>query len=261
MGETVIGVTAGAPPPGVMRLHEPIAACYLPASYINAIRQAGARPVILPPSHMARECDRALGELADPLWVLERVDGILLSGGPDPDPWWFGEEPRPGQGRIDPERDAWEIVLARAALEAGMPVLGICRGVQVMAVAAGGALYQDISEGFPAALKHMQEAPRWFPSHGVEVAQGTKLASVIGAGACRVNSFHHQAIRDPGQGFVVSARAPDGVIEAIESRNQPFALGVQWHPEAMCKRDSRARALFASLVEAARGWRGRGRYA
>ncbi len=244
----VIGVTAGMPPGGGHYLHDPIAACLLPNSYLRAIEGVGARAVILPPPQWGREPEAG--------WVFNFVDGLILSGGGDIDPHWFGEEPRPGQGRVDPERDAWEIALARWVLTGKVPVLGICRGMQVMAVAAGGSLYQEMNGEVPGLLKHMQEAPRWYASHGVRVVPGTRLEAILrdvgGDGAsCRVNSFHHQAVKDVGKGFVVSAMAPDGVIEAIEDPRHPFAVGVQWHPEAMVNVDRVARAIFRAFSDSA----------
>lgn len=220
--------------------------------YARAVEAAGGIPAVL--------------SLQDPAGAgdaLARLDGLILGGGPDLDPFHFGEEPLPETGRIDPERDAWELVLARVALVAEVPVLGICRGIQVLNVAAGGSLYQDIGRQVRGALKHNQDAPRWYPTHGVAVQPGSRLAATLaatlaapaGAGPLfiRVNSFHHQAVWELAPGFVASARAPDGVVEGIERPGATFALGVQWHPEAMWQREARALALFRGLVEASRG--------
>lgn len=213
---------------------------YLPHAYWRAVAAAGGTPVLLPPA------GAAVDNLA------ERLDGLLLSGGGDPDPWHFGEEPRPGLGAVTPERDRFELELTRLALARGMPVLGICRGMQVLNVASGGTLLQDIPEGVPAPLKHSQNAPRWYPTHGVEIRPGTLLARILGTTGLRVNSFHHQAVRDTAPGLTVSAVAPDGVIEGLEAPGPAFVLGVQWHPEAMWEKEPVQHTLFTAFVDAAR---------
>lgn len=215
---------------------------FCPLDYVRAVEKAGGLPLLLP-------------------WPLQPgggqhylalLDGLLLSGGGDIDPVYWGEEPQPGSGEIEPVRDELELGLCRAALAAEMPVLGICRGHQVLAVAAGGALHQDLSvRDYPGLLKHSQQAPRWYPTHRVRVQPETRLASLFPA-ALRVNSFHHQAVSRVPEGFLVSARADDGVIEAIESRHHLFALGVQWHPEAMWQQPVNYDALFNAFVHAAR---------
>jgi putative glutamine amidotransferase len=144
--------------------------------------------------------------------------------------------------------------LARWALSGGLPLLAICRGIQVLNVAAGGTLYQDISAQIPGALQHPSLGPR--PSaesaHAVEVAEGTRLAAMFGAGCLDVNSAHHQAVKTVGSGLTVAARAPDGVIEGLEAPSRPFCVGVQWHPEAMTGARPEMRGLFKALVAAAR---------
>lgn len=245
-----IGVTAGAPAPGSPAAGARPGYC-LDAGYAHAVLAAGGLPVVLPP---------AVPAAADA--ALARLDGLLLSGGPDVDPGWFGEDPRPGQGRIDPERDAWEIALVRAALALDLPLLAICRGVQVLNVAAGGTLLQDIPTQVPGAWKHLQEAPRAYPTHPVRVEAGTRLGALLASARgtapapaapleARVNSFHHQAVGVVAPGLAVAARAGDGVVEALESPDHTFALGVQWHPEAMWEGDGAALALFRGLVDAA----------
>lgn len=213
---------------------------FLGRFYTAAVEAAGGLPLLLPYPLPDSGMDR----------LLDLVDGLLLSGGGDVDPVYFGEEPVPGCGKITPERDDFELALTRRALSAGLPVLGICRGAQVLNIAAGGDIYQDIVTQVPGCLKHSQKAPRWCATHGIMVEGGTRLARILGSGSLRVNSFHHQAIRRPAPGFVVSARAKDGIIEAIESIGPAFALGVQWHPEAMWERNKGSLALFTALVEA-----------
>ncbi len=215
---------------------------FLSRYYTAAVEAAGGVPVLLP--YMTGEP----GLLAQ----LRLLDGLVLSGGGDVDPVYFGEEPLPGCGEISPERDKFELELARRALSRGLPVLGICRGIQVMNIAAGGDIYQDILTQVPGCLKHQQKAPRWSPTHEVIIEENTRLAGIFKAGALRVNSFHHQAVRRPAPGFVVSARSRDGIIEALESSGRGFALGVQWHPETMWERDERFLNLFKALVDAGR---------
>lgn len=213
-------------------------AYFLPGSYADAVAQAGGIPLLLPyqmeliPEYLAS------------------ISGLLLSGGIDPDPLIWEEEPVPGMGRIDPLRDQFELELINGALELGMPILGICRGCQMLNIAGGGTLYQDIAntEGY---LKHNQDAPRWYPTHTVAVKVNTRLYGIYQDDQLRVNSIHHQAIKDIPAGFVASAEARDGVIEAIERKEGSFALGVQWHPEAMLEREQGARTLFAEFVKAA----------
>ena len=215
--------------------------------YVHAVALAGGLPVLLP----VLDGDAAIRGL------LDVVQAVLLAGGGDLDPQRFGEEPLPQLGQVDPERDAFELTLARLALERDMPVLGICRGIQVLNVAAGGTLYQDIATQVPRALMHDQRAPRWYPCHEVRVEEETLLASIFGAETVRVNSFHHQSVKVVAPPFRVSAKARDSVVEAIESREHRFVVGVQWHPECMVERYPAQRQLFVALVEAARGFRAR----
>lgn len=211
---------------------------FLNKSYAAAVSDAGGVPVLLP----------SLAGLEP--YFLERVGGILLSGGGDIDPHFFGEEPLGVTGKISPDRDAFEIRLTRLALAAGLPVLGICRGIQVLNVAAGGTVYQDVTCAARIPLKHFQAAPRWHPTHDLDIMPGTRLSGLIGGVSARVNSFHHQAVNRLAGGFKVSARSADGVIEGIEAA-EVYAVGVQFHPEDMYKRDRKFLKIFESLVAAA----------
>jgi len=214
----------------------------LHSGYVEAIAAHGGLAVLLP----------CLPE-ADPAEYLDAVDGLLLSGGGDLDPAHFGEEPRVWNGRIDPVADVFELELARRFLAAGRPVLGICRGMQVLNVAAGGDLYQDLREDAGTTLQHDQQAPPWYGTHAVDVAEGSGLRAILQEGRVRVNSFHHQAVRRVAPGFLPAARAADGVIEAIERPGGAFTIGVQWHPERMHPACRASRRLFDAFVRAYSG--------
>ena len=197
-------------------------------TYLRTLDAAGAIPVVLPPvgtDHLSP--------------LLDRLDGICLSGGPDLDPAAYGATDRHDQlGPTEPSLDAFELSLSREALTRNIPILAICRGSQALNVACGGTLHQHLPG-------HRQGEPGCTTTHEVEVLEHTRLAGVIGAGAHAVNSFHHQAVDEVGAGLRVAARAGDGTIEAIESCSGGFALGVQWHAETLA--DAR---LFEALVSA-----------
>ncbi|MDN5345464.1 MAG: putative glutamine amidotransferase [Clostridia bacterium] len=214
---------------------------FVRSAYLQAIVAAGGLPVLLPP---------VKPELA--AGYLPLVDGLLLTGGGDIEPSFFNARPVANLVKVLPERDAFDLALTRAALAGGRPILAICRGIQVLNVAAGGDLYQDIKAEVPGALEHSQTGPRAETSHGIEVISGTRLAAVLGPGA-RVNSLHHQAVRRVGQGLKISAVAPDGVIEALEAEGRVAVMGVQWHPEDLRLVDRRQGNLFQYFVEQARG--------
>jgi putative glutamine amidotransferase len=205
----------------------------------------------------------AAGGLALPLPVqapeaaeayVATIDGLLLSGGKDIDPAYYGEEPAKGFGAIDHGRDAWEMSLFRAALERGLPIFGICKGIQLINVALGGNLYQDLSTHRPGTgLHYPEEMPVDQPFHGLRIEKGSLVESALGGEPVRVNSFHHQAVRDLGRGLKVTATAPDGVIEAIESTDPgSFILGVQFHPESLTLNYPVFLGLFSAFVEASR---------
>jgi putative glutamine amidotransferase len=179
---------------------------------------------------------------------------LLLPGGGDIDPVQYGEARNEKCHQPSAERDGTELALARWAMDGGMPLLAICRGIQVLNVAMGGSLFQDIQSQIPGAERH-----DWYPnyprdrlSHAVAVNPGTRLARIAGAISLPVNSLHHQSIKDLAPGLVETGRSPDGIIEAVEAPDHPFAIGVQWHPEELAGRDARAQRLFDSLVEASR---------
>ena len=215
---------------------------FVKAPYIRAVVEAGGVPLLIPPTW-----DERLLVLC-----LDRVDGLLLTGGVDVDPALYGQEPHKALGKVDREWDDLDVVAARLALARDMPVLGICRGVQVLNVAAGGTLVQDIASQVKGALAHQQSAPVWEPTHEVTVAEGSRLHALLGVTATAVNSFHHQAVQVVAPGFRAVAHAADGVIEGIESELHRFAVGVQWHPELMAGSDAVQRRLFAGFLAAVR---------
>ncbi len=212
--------------------------------YVARVAQAGGLPVVLPPIVEAAE------------EMVHGMDGLLLSGGSDLDPSYYGEEALPELDVTLPERDAFEMKLLEQALERGTPVLGICRGMQVLNAALGGTLYQDLPSEFGAwANAHRQQAPLWQWTHEVDVDSALNLAKIMQATRLRVNSFHHQAIKDLAAPLIAVAHATDGVIEAVESRDltEPWLAGVQWHPEAIrCAEASEHRHLFEAHVAASK---------
>ncbi|HEU5163079.1 MAG TPA: gamma-glutamyl-gamma-aminobutyrate hydrolase family protein [Thermoanaerobaculia bacterium] len=211
----------------------------VPASYIEAVRRAGGMPLLVPP-----------GEDGEAAAVVGRADALLLVGGNDCDPALFGEEPHPSIELIDPRRQRSDLALAAAARRAGLPTLGICLGMQIMNVAAGGTLIQDIPSQVGGRIPHGGESSDR-ARHAVTVDEGSRLAALIGAGRHDVNSTHHQAVRAAGSGIALTAVADDGVVEALEDPAHPFYLGVQWHPEDMAG-ERAADPLFEAFIAAAR---------
>lgn len=208
--------------------------CELAEGYFKSVLLAGATPVILPPT----EDKDAIATM------LDSIDGLLLSGGADLNPLYVGEEPIQALGSINPRRDLFELLLIRLAYDRQIPILGICRGIQMLAAALDGSIWQDLAamgsvEGGSCAfssplLKHSQSLDRAVASHTVSISEGSQLHEVMGTTTLAVNSFHHQAVRNPGPHLRVCAQAPDGIIEAVESTEHKSILGVQWHPECFC---------------------------
>ncbi len=211
-------------------------------SYAHAVARARAAPLLIP-------------LLADETLLralYDSMDGLLLPGGEDVHPNQYGEPVHDRCGEISDLRDGVELALIQWAMADHKPLLAICRGIQVLNVALGGSLYQDIQAQVSQAGRHDCHAihARNQVAHDVAVAPDSRLAYVVGTDSLPVNSFHHQAIKDVAPGLVVVARAPDGIIEAVEGEGQPFVLGVQWHPEDLAAGDDRAQRLFDALVEA-----------
>lgn len=213
---------------------------YVPGDYLAAVHLSGGIPVVLV----------AEGP-ADPE-LLQRVDGLVLVGGGDVAPERYGGPWHPTLSGVDPERDEFELELVRLAIDAGLPLLGICRGVQVMNVALGGDLIPHIPDEYGVRVPH-DRGPGPRALHRVRIVPGTRLHRILGVEELYVRSRHHQAVRHPGHGLAVSATAADGVIEALEWTDpaHPFAIGVQWHPEDGLAADPLQQSLFTALVEAA----------
>jgi putative glutamine amidotransferase len=215
--------------------------------YVRVLVASGAVPWIIP---------LLSGETATLRAIYERLDGVFLPGGVDLHPSTYRETPGPWCGRTDPDRDEVELTLARWAMADKKPLLAVCRGVQVVNVAAGGTVHQDLAADLPGSIKH-----DYFPGqgpytrdmlvHDVRIASDTRLGRLLGTPSLRVNSMHHQGIKRVADGLRPNAFAPDGLVEGLESPNGHFLLAVQWHPEALADRDPVMRRLFAAFVEAA----------
>lgn len=214
---------------------------YINQEYVRSLSLAGAVPLLLP---VIEDEEEAIRE------QIERVDGILLSGGQDINPLKYGEEPQRQLGFIFPEVDEYQLTAARIAARLHKPMFGICRGMQVMNVAFGGTLYQDLSQVAEQHLKHFQQSKMYVPGHTVEISEGTRLHQIFGQQAIITNSFHHQAVKEVAPGFVANARAKDGVIEGMERTEGVFAMGVQWHPEMMVNKNDAMLKLIQSFVRA-----------
>lgn len=207
--------------------------------YVQAILDSGGLPVLLP-TGAGDESRAAYAEL---------LHGLLIPGSPtDVDPACYGEEPHARLGPVNPLRTDFEIQMVGLALKRHLPVFGICGGAQVLNVALGGSLYQDIPSQVAKAYKHSGAPDR---AHTVDIVPGTRLAAILDRQEMRVNSLHHQAVKVPGQGMVVSASSRDGVIEAVEISSFPFVMGVQWHPERLFVDDVASQRLFSAFVQVA----------
>ena len=233
--QAIDGIPAGLPSSVVMNQR-----------YYEAVASAGGAPVLIP--------------LLDDTDVLratyEACAGILIPGGVDMDPATYGEAPHEKLGRIDPDRDRVELQLARWCIEDSKPLLGLCRGLQVINVAQGGTLFQDIEAQLEGAIRHDYFPTYGFArdhlSHDVAVAPASRLRSLVDLEHLPVNSMHHQGVKELGEGLVASARAADGLIEAVESANGHWMVGVQWHPEVFEEHNPHANHLFRGFVDASR---------
>ena len=227
----VIGITPAQDEKGNITINQ---------DYVNAVIRAGAAPMLLP---LVEDENAQIALLA-------RVDGLLLSGGPDIDPKLYGEEIIPQCGEISAQRDTVEISLFLKALERDMPVLGVCRGIQVMNVALGGTLYQDIETQLDGAIRHpCYDVPR-DKVHEVTVIEDSLLYRMCGLKRFSVNSRHHQGIKRLGHGLVATAYSRDGLIEAVDYPKEQFVTAIQWHPESLGDRFPEAQAIFNAFAEA-----------
>lgn len=244
MNKPIIGISTsvlvdeGGGFPGYERI-------YVNKDYVSSVISAGAVPLMIP-------MDATEENLRQ---TLELVDGMIFSGGHDIAPIRYGEEPHQKLQEICPERDDFDFLLYRLAKEHSLPILGICRGFQLMNVSEGGKLYQDLSLKNTESLKHSQGHGPGIPTHTVKVEPGSKFYKILGKEEIRVNSFHHQAVKSTSENVAISGKALDNVVEAIELKNYPFGLGVQFHPEMLQAKEEDMKKIFAALVSAAKEYR------
>jgi putative glutamine amidotransferase len=209
-------------------------------NYIRAIKEHGGIPHILYPRVSVSECDS--------------INGLLLTGGGDIHPQYFDQEWHPSLKYVSEDRDELELPLCQEAIERDLPVFGICRGIQIMGVAMGGSLYQDVPSQFTDPLTHPAKSYTEDSEHKIEIVPNSRLSELVKKNADEVNSAHHQAVDEIGEGFVVTARSADGIVEAIENPSKKFVLGVQYHPERMTETDEfleHRRKLFEAFIQAA----------
>ena len=214
---------------------------YVNKDYVDAVIRAGGVPLIIPFS-TDKEVIISQAQL---------IDGLILSGGHDISPYNYGQEPSQKIGETFPERDTYEMILLEESKKRNIPILGICRGFQLINVAAGGTLYQDLSLIPGNILKHNQVSNPTLKTHKVEIKENSFISSIFGK-ETMVNSFHHQVINKVANDFIVVARASDGVVEAIEHKTYKFLVAVQWHPEMLAVECEKARELFTRFIEEAK---------
>jgi len=215
--------------------------CVVPRSYINAVLAAGGIPVVIP---LIRDDDNIKS-------LLNTLDGVIFTGGEDYDPAYYNERPIPQMGSINAPRDTFDIRLMRLAVACGIPVLGICRGLQLINITFGGSLYQDIPAQYPnKSVLHRKRNGGATPMHPVTVQDGTVFAGIVGNRMLNVNSAHHQAIKRLADGYIIAAKSADGIIEAIEKTDdKTWVMGVQFHPEMLIRYDTRMLNIFKRFGE------------
>jgi putative glutamine amidotransferase len=213
---------------GISGTHATGGSTQVNSTYIESVLRAGGVPIVLPINDNPEVLKK----------MIASIDALIMTGGEDIDPLrYYNEEALPAQGEIDPERDAFDIALIKLAIERGIPLLGICRGHQLINVACGGTLYQDIpSQIRTGVLKHRQQAPSWYGTHQIELTPTSILAKILGTATIVSNTFHHQAVKDVAPGFVVTGRTSDGVVETMEKIGNPKVFSVQFHPEGPTSR-------------------------
>ncbi len=211
-------------------------------SYIAAIEENGGIPILFPYVKGQDVLDA----------YLSLCDGVLFTGGVDIDPHRYGASAHPQSGPFQPFRDAYEFSFAQKVLSSDKPIMAICRGAQLLNIALGGTLWQDIPSEFETEILHRQSEPKTSPSHGVEIIENTPLASLLSKTRMCGNSFHHQALKDLGRGLSVMAHAADGIVEAVYATDRPYLRAYQWHPERLYAIDADNRKLFTDFIDAAR---------
>lgn len=212
---------------------------HLKEAYVEAVEAGGGIPVLLP-------------AIEDIPRLLDRMDGLVISGGNfDIDPVFYNEEKKTSTRLLNPKRTKLELALIREAIDRDLPLLGICGGEQALNVALGGTLMQDILTERGPGLNHEQGIPNTETSHTVSIDHNSRLYAILGESGIDVNSTHHQAIKNVGSTLLIAATSEDGIIEGIEAKNKRFCIGVQWHPEALFKKDNRWLKLFTALINAA----------
>jgi putative glutamine amidotransferase len=216
-------------------------------SYVEELRKVGGVPWLIP---LIPGDPETLQEIFD------RLDGVFITGGVDVDPSRYGEPKSSLCGTTDPDRDAVEIALLQHALSRQLPVLAVCRGIQILNVACGGTLYQDVAAQVPAALKHdffptPEQPSRKYLAHDVTVNRHSRLGHILGDAVVPVNSMHHQAIKDLAPNLAATAHAPDGIIEGVEGTDRQYLVAVQWHPEELTETQSGQARLFRTFTDAA----------
>ncbi len=238
----LIGITCSRNVGGAWGLYSPGHFMdYTYEEYCDAILSCGGAPVIIPVSQ----------DIDSFRTILGRLDGLLLSGGPDINPKFYGEQPLPELGEVDEGLDRMEFQAARLAFRKDLPILGICRGIQTLNVSQGGTLYQDIPAQVQDSIGHSQKADKRVLTHSIQIEEKSLLHFIFRKKEVWVNGKHHQAVKDLAPGLTVSAWATDGVIEAVEHPLKRFVLGVQWHPEGTWKNDIYSKRLFKAFVRAA----------
>jgi putative glutamine amidotransferase len=210
-------------------------------TYIHAVERAGGMPILIP----------ILDDLSGLEVLLPRLDGVLISGGIDVDPRYYQQDPHPLLGETNPHLDALEIDIVRWAVHNNVPMLGICRGMQLINIALGGTLYQDVAADIPGSLRHANwDFPRNKLIHSVNIVPGSRLEAILGVRELPVNSLHHQSVKEPGQGVIVTGYAEDGVAEMLEVPDQHFMMAVQCHPEELYTDQPVWSRLFVAFVDA-----------
>lgn len=211
-------------------------------TYLRAIKAAGGIPVILPLEISGAEL----------VQLTELMDGVLFTGGPDVHPFYFDEQTQAHCGNVSCKRDRMELELLTAVMAAKKPILGICRGIQIINIGLGGDIYQDLPSQFPEdfPVAHRQPFDYSIPAHTVDVVKGTLLHNITGTDSLKVNSMHHQAVRQIAPGLIVSGYAPNQLAESLEKPDYPYLVAVQWHPEYLWSEDPAAMKLFQSFIDA-----------